>query len=641
MMTAPGGKYRRDVDGLRAIAILSVILFHIDRAWLPGGFLGVDVFFVLSGYLITGIIWNEALAGDFSIVRFYERRVRRIMPALLFVLIVTSGFALALLLPGDLENYAKSLVATLTFVANIYFYLDTNYFSTLAEYKPLLHMWSLGVEEQFYIFFPLLILLAVRFFRSWTAAVLMGIVLLSLALNVGANMVGGQSPAFFLLPTRVWELGAGSFLAVWPRQPGRFASLAAFTGALLLIGGLIVPVYKLHALIPAAVPVVFGTALLVWSGQGGQRHGLTPLLGSAPMVRVGLISYSLYLWHWPVLVFSRYYLVRELTVPEVIVALLLMFVLASLSLRFVEAPFRSRYTPFRKLGWPALALVIALCAFAAVVLRADGFPQRLDAQVAQMNRAVGTNFRCPVSQMIVFGPSRACRLNLPSGRPEDAQVILLGNSHMQMYAPVWRNLLERHNTTGVLLPANGCLPTPGANIDPACFPIAAANLQSVLSVPAKIVVIGFRWPAPGDTLYDAQGRPAPDRDLSVTITAVDDLVARLRAGGKRVILLGPIAEPGWDVASEGSRLLAFGWKGGKPFWRDAVAFRAAYAPLLTHYAADPSVIFVRPDQVQCGPRHCDFVRGGLSLFADSNHVSQQALPLFAQQFEAALQRGGH
>ncbi len=239
--------------------------------------------------------------------------------------------------------------------------------------------------------------------------------------------------------------------------------------------------------------------------------------------------------------------------------------------------------------------------------------------------------------MIAFGPSRACRLNLPSGKPEDAQLILLGNSHMQMYAPVWRQLLEQHNLRGVLLPANGCLPTSLANIDPSCAAIAAANLQSVLRVPAKIIVVGFRWPEPGDVIYDAHGRTLDNQNMRATILAVDDLVARLRAGGKKVILLGPIAEPGWDVASEASRLLAFGWKLDKPLSRDSAVFRSDYAPILNHFGADQSVIFLRPDEVQCGQLNCDFVRDGNVLFADSNHISQQALPLFMDQFAAAFQ----
>ena len=200
--------YRPDIDGLRAVAVLSVIAFHLNPAWLPGGYLGVDIFFVISGYLITNIIWREACEQNFSILRFYERRIRRIMPALLTVLAATSVAALILLLPADLKGFGRSLLATLFFVANIYFWRDTNYFSRTAEDKPLLHMWSLGIEEQFYIVMPFL--LAILAFRWRRAAVwfVLAIVLLSFGLNVFANRIGAQNPAFYLLPTRAWELGA-------------------------------------------------------------------------------------------------------------------------------------------------------------------------------------------------------------------------------------------------------------------------------------------------------------------------------------------------------------------------------------------------------------------------------------------------
>ncbi|TIL51510.1 MAG: acyltransferase [Mesorhizobium sp.] len=193
--------YRADVDGLRAIAVISVIAFHLSRSWLPGGYLGVDIFFVLSGYLITLILWREALKGQFSTIRFYERRIRRIMPALLLLLFFATIAAIVLLLPADLIGYGKSMLATLGFVANIYFWRDTDYFSRAAEAKPLLHVWSLGVEEQFYIVFPLLIAAFARFWPRATFPAIALLTVLSLAANCLALRIGGASPAFFLLPT--------------------------------------------------------------------------------------------------------------------------------------------------------------------------------------------------------------------------------------------------------------------------------------------------------------------------------------------------------------------------------------------------------------------------------------------------------
>ena len=189
--------YRADVDGLRAIAVSAVILYHFSALALPGGYLGVDIFFVLSGFLITSLIWSEIETKHFTIARFYERRLRRIMPALLCVLFVSTLTALALLLPADLMNYGKSLIATLAFVQNVYFWRDTDYFSRAAEEKPLLHLWSLGIEEQFYVLFPLLLVVLARFWRHGTLLVVILATLASLAINILLNIAGGASPAFF------------------------------------------------------------------------------------------------------------------------------------------------------------------------------------------------------------------------------------------------------------------------------------------------------------------------------------------------------------------------------------------------------------------------------------------------------------
>ena len=237
-------RYRADIDGLRAVAVLSVIFFHLSRQGFPGGYLGVDMFFVLSGYLITAIIWRELQEGRFSIVRFYDRRIRRIVPALLLLLFVTTLVSAVLLLPSDLMGYSRSLLATLVFSANVYFWRDTNYFSAAAEQKPLLHIWSLGVEEQFYVVFPILLLLAARWWPRHSLSVIVTLTMGSLAANAFAAFAGGQVPAFFLLPTRAWELGIGAALALLPGHTAPRAAAAswiAWIGALVLVVGLIRP----------------------------------------------------------------------------------------------------------------------------------------------------------------------------------------------------------------------------------------------------------------------------------------------------------------------------------------------------------------------------------------------------------------
>jgi peptidoglycan/LPS O-acetylase OafA/YrhL len=634
---AAAKSYRPDIDGLRAVAVLSVISFHLGHRFFPGGFLGVDIFFVISGYLITSILWREVVDGAFSVVRFYDRRVRRIMPALLAVLAVATVAALLVLLPADLIGYARSLIATLLFVANVYFWRDTDYFARLAEQKPLLHMWSLGIEEQFYILFPLVLLLLRRAPHRIVLTVLGAITVVSFAGNAFALYIGGDSPAFFLLPTRAWELSVGALLALLPRAgPGRTtrASLAGLCGLGLVAVAIVYPLTLLPTL-PVATPAVIGAALIIWAGRGG-AGAASSVLGWRPLVFVGLISYSLYLWHWPIIVFARYYLVRELTWQEDLLSVPLMIGIAAASWQFIERPFRGSAVPIVKVRALALAGSLALSLIAGVSLAGRGFPQRLNAAAAVLNEAVGTNYRCALGDYLPLGSSRACVVNLPSREPRDADVVLLGNSHMQMYVPVWQRIFTERGRKGLLVPANGCLPTIVANISVDCLSVARRHLAEILALPnVTTVIIGLNW-GPEYDLVDATGRPLDNRRVTALIGALDDLLDRVQQSGREVILIGPIAEPGWDVASVLSRQLAFGHPPERPTSVSASDFLARYGPALTHFEGRLGRFFARPDTVQCADGACRYVIGGRSLFADSTHLAAGELDRFRGVFERAL-----
>jgi peptidoglycan/LPS O-acetylase OafA/YrhL len=631
-------RYRPDVDGLRAVAVLAVVFFHLSRQGLAGGYLGVDMFFVLSGYLITAIIWSEMQAGRFSILRFYDRRIRRIVPALLLLLAVTTVVSAVVLLPSDLMGYGKSLLATLVFSANIYFWRDTDYFSAAAEQKPLLHLWSLGVEEQFYIFFPVILMLLARWCPRRALLLIAVLSIASLVADMTATLVGGSLPAFFLLPTRAWELGVGACAALTPSAlapRGGTAGALATLGALLIVGALAHPVDS-YWFLPAGLPAVFGTALLIIAGH----HELpmaNRLLRLRAIVFVGLISYSLYLWHWPIIVLTQYYLVRPLTLFEMLAALALMGVCAALSWQFVERPFRNKSVPIEQVrlyaGVGALALGIA----AATLLGEKGLPSRLSAQAAVLNQAVDTNYRCAVGDYLAFGASRACTLNLPSRRPADAEVVLLGNSHAQMYAPVWASILKERGEPGLLVPLNGCLPTLEVNVSAACTDSARANLQEVSKLArARTVIVGLNWSHGANDLVDSNGRAVDNREDRSFMHALDDLIDRLHRMGKRVVLIGPIAEPGWSVASILSRQIAFGHKADRPLFLPASEFEQRFGPLIRHFEARGDISFARVDEVQCLAERCYYVLDGRSLFSDGNHIATAELPRFRAIFEAAL-----
>jgi peptidoglycan/LPS O-acetylase OafA/YrhL len=631
-------RYRADVDGLRAIAVLSVVFFHLARRVLPGGYLGVDMFFVLSGYLITAIIWREVQGGRFSIVRFYDRRIRRIMPALLLILFVTTLASMVLLLPADLIGYGKSLLATLAFVANIYFWRDTNYFSAAAEQKPLLHIWSLGVEEQFYVLFPLILVLLARWWPRRTLYAIAALTIGSLTANMLAVFVGGDVPAFFLLPTRAWELGLGAILALLPAGAApraATAGLVASIGALSIALGIIRPLDS-HWFVPAAVPAVIGTALLIFAGQHDSPL-VNRILQSRALVFVGLISYSLYLWHWPIIVFGQYYLVRDFTLPEMTAALGLMAICAIGTWWFVERPFRNKEIPIQRVRLTAGVGVVFLATAAVAVLRAQGLPSRLNAEASAINQAVGTNYRCPLSDYLALGASRACLMNLPTRKPADADVVLLGNSHAQMYEPIWASILVAREQTGLLVPVNGCLPTVRANISRECSTVAERNLTEISALDrARTVIIGLNWQHDRDELVDPSGRTVDNTGDRAFVTALDDLIDRLHHGGKQVVLIGPIAEPGWDIASTLSRQLAFGHQPNRPTFLQASDFERRFGPLIRHFEARRDIGFARPDRVQCPTDRCYYVLDGRSLFSDSNHIATAELQRFRAVFEAAL-----
>lgn len=620
------------MDGLRAIAVLSVIGFHLSRGILPGGYLGVDIFFVISGYLITSIIWREISAGDFSITRFYDRRIRRIMPALLAVLFTTTIASSLLLLPIDLASFARSMFATLGFAANVYFWRDADYFARVAEEKPLLHMWSLGVEEQFYVLFPLLLLLLARKTREWTLISIAGLCICSLIINALALKFNAYLPAFYLLPTRAWELGAGALIALLPPKvisAPRTMAVYGYTGAVLIAFCIATGStgWRLnYPFVPESLLVVIGTSLVIYSGSR-EKYLVNRLLSWSGLVFVGLISYSLYLWHWPIIVFSRYYLVRDLTMPEMAAAVALSTALAILSWRYIERPFRASTVAIQTVRYAALSCVIVASIAAGTILVGGGFPGRFDPAEAQLNSAVGTHYRCAVSDYLYFEQSRACLLELPSHDPKDADIVLLGNSHAMMYAPVLRSVIRDLSLNGLLVPATGCLPTYDVNISPACIELANRNIDGVIKLKrARIVVLGTTWggldPESGKAMMDG----------------LDRTINRLVSAGKKVVLIGPIASPGWDVASITSRSLAFSRPVKYPLYGLQQDFQSKYSSIIAYFEQRKDLVFVRPDLVQCRSGHCDYVIDGHSLFADDNHLAAAELSLFRPIFEIAVKQ---
>lgn len=539
--------YRPDIDGLRAIAVLSVVLYHAGVPYVPGGYLGVDVFFVISGYLITLILVADLDRGGIDFRRFYERRVRRILPALVLVLACSVPFAFWLLLPKFLESFGQELFATLVFANNLKLALTTDYWDLASEQNPLLHTWSLGVEEQFYLLFPAFLALVARYGRRGQLAGIVAVGLGSYALaELTFRLVGWVH--FYLPTSRAWELMAGCAAAYIARRERRFdgaitlVCLGAVIGSVVLIGEVSTPSAW-------SLPAVLGTAgLLIFN-----REGLiaTRLLSLKPVVLIGLISYSAYLWHQPLFAFAR---VARLAPPSPqLMALLtvLTFVLAALSWRYVEQPFRNARMPFRRVLALTLAPTVLLAALGLVLHFEKGFPRwtypNLDPSVPiyiEYNERVRTLAAGPFAE---------------NGRPN---VLVIGNSFGRDVVNV---LLESGALAGKnvqYIQEEGSCPRPSMSEDATreavhqadilvvalsgdasrCIRHAFAELERVS--PAPVVYFGNKYfgqninpygrvplaRRPG-TLADGSAEVAAQNDVTAAVLPPDRFVDLMRALG--------------------------------------------------------------------------------------------------------------
>jgi peptidoglycan/LPS O-acetylase OafA/YrhL len=455
-------EYRPEIDGLRALAVVPVILFHAGFQTFSGGFVGVDVFFVISGYLITSIILAEKQAGTFAIVNFYERRARRILPALFVVLSACLPFAWMWLLPTDMKNFSQSLVAVSAFTSNILFWIRSGYFESNAELLPLLHTWSLAVEEQYYVFFPIFLILAWRLGKRWVVLMLASVAVVSLA---AAQWGSARMPAaaFYLLPTRGWELLIGALIAFYvagPNKPNPRLSVSQSGSAagLLLIAYATfafdkhTPFPGLYSLIPtlgAALIILFATRQ-TFSGK---------LLSSKPFVGVGLISYSAYLWHQPLFAFARHRSLDEPNkwlLPALAVAAM---VLAYFSWKYVETPFRNKQRFNRKqiFAYGVVGSAVFVAFGLAGYLNNGFFSRKAPHHLPEnyFTLAAATSF--PVhgidGKFCVSDTASICRIS----RVEGAQKILLvGDSHSADFSVEFRRLAAAKAVSASQFSVGGC-----------------------------------------------------------------------------------------------------------------------------------------------------------------------------------------
>lgn len=634
--------YRPEVDGLRAIAVVSVILYHAGFGLASGGFIGVDIFFVISGYLITGIVHRELAAGEFSLLRFYERRARRILPALFAMLAATLLAGWFLLSPGQLKGLSQSAVSVVAFLSNHYFLLKTGYFSPAAAELPLLHMWTLSVEEQFYVVLPIFLMLLMRHRPRWTIPAMTLALLLSLALCLRWE---GRNPElnFFFAGSRAWELLAGGLLAVATARgaaPGRApralrealsaAGLAALLWVIAAYGDA-TPFPGRYALLPiaATVLVIAFAAPDTFAGR---------LLSLRPMVAMGLISYSAYLWHQPVLAYLTVWRGAKPTGALLWWALALILVASWASWRFVEQPFRDR----RRVGRAAVAgfALVGTAAFGALGLAghlAGGVPARFSAaQLALAATAAPSPMRdrCHTEGVDFLPPAKACVYF-----EGPAHWAVLGDSHtVELGYALAERLRQRREGAVLHLSSSGCMPalTTESTV-PGCAAWTRAAVARLEGDPAiRNVVVLYRHSA---HLFGSQltayprvpdGPPlftrtlAPDVAREAYWRSFGEVVRRLRAGGKTVYVLDPIPELGrhveWHVfaraagADGADRMAAPGMAYHRA--RDGAALRR-----LDALPSDPGIRRIETARAFCSGEDCRVGDGRELYYFDDNHPS--------------------
>ena len=642
MPAPPAFSYRPEIDGLRAVAVVPVVLYHAGYPVFSGGFVGVDIFFVISGYLICSLILKELDQGEFSLLAFFERRARRIFPALFLVVLATALLGLLLLFPGDLKRLGSGMAGVGTFLSNVVFSRQLGYFDAASEFNPLIHTWSLAVEEQFYLLFPPLLWLVWKWGEKRAAILFLALFAVSLGI---AELTVREFPnaAFFLPHTRAWELLTGVLAAIylhrrevhWPMH----TSAAAGAAGLALIGW---SIFWLDAATPFpslfALPVVLGTALIIVFTR--QNDAIGRMLARKPIVAVGLVSYSLYLWHQPLFAYARHLYVPDaygLMMPAMIV---LSCILAWLSWRYVERPFRDR-SKFKRIT-VALASIAGLgtITVSGVALYfSDGFPDRFSPEVlAELNVLVKPDTKtdhCKIRQRQPDAMQAAVRSCYVPGKT----LFLIGDSHAEEIDLALREAAERDGYSLITMVEHACPAIEGASHhlqSQACTSLKAQMRAITRQFPAPVVLSsrwryfvtgqpfsngegGQEWGPPMPMLTDGRRAKNPLHQLQ---SSIDDW-----SDESEILIVDQIPEAGWLVTRALARRVQTGRQGGAPLSTSYAEYKRQNAEIIAMFGQlarqKDSVRLVRTAPMVCSDQtgRCLNERGGKALYYDDDHPS--------------------
>jgi len=624
-------EYRPDIDGLRAIAVLMVVLFHFELIPLArAGYLGVDVFFVISGYLITQILCRALDRGSFSLKKFYANRIRRLAPAL-----VTTNFACVLigwfvLLPREYDDLLMQTVAAQFYFSNIYFWKQINYFGLSADYVYLLHTWSLAVEEQFYILYPIAIAFVYRFFRRHLWRLLAIGFCLSLALCIALTPAKPEA-SFYLLPTRAWELLAGS-LTYWVTL--KFAANSSMLRTLGYCGASAIVVsvfaYRPEYMAPGwyALLPVLGASAIIYAGT--RREGQLRFLRSRFLVYIGRISYPLYLVHWPINVFALTFLGDEYVWSIKAALAGLSFILASPMYHFIENPIRERRGG-HSATTPLALYTVSVCLLSGLALSSvvsPGLPNRLPPTILRM--AEFAEDRAGNESDCEFSSSKELNLRLCSlGDPrEEASWLILGDSHAWAARSAFDVWLKERHERGHLIFRNSCVPVLGVDIfgDRGICRLYNDRMYELMKVEPTLrnVALVSSWRQVPEARLSSSSFEKLEKDEAVALfsESFDATLDFLMANQKSVYVWEPVPGATMPVPSSLARSELLGW--GTELRRSSAVYYEDFAflfSMLQRRGADISGRFA-PADLLCGPSRCDVTINGVPAYYDNSHISQ-------------------
>ena len=686
-------RYRPHIDGLRGIAILGVIFYHADFSIFQGGFIGVDVFFVISGFLITSIILRDLRADSFSLAGFWERRIRRIFPALFVVMLATviAGYLL-ILLPSDYHHFGSTVMAQSVFASNMLYMVSDSYFDQPSRFTPLLHTWTLSVEEQFYLFFPLLVALCTFFVRrlSFTSerkversllASVAAISVISFFINIWFIIVRPGAPfeihpitdglnhmiyagvGFYVLPTRAWELGLGALVALVSLKIKHrpLSEVLAFAGIMSILASVFI--FSNATAFPgfAALLPTLGAAALIFAEESHSTIS-GRMLSWAPLLWVGLISYSLYLWHWPVFVFTKLATSTSLTFVDMLGLIIITFILAILSYTFIETPFRKKiYLQSRRavyivgLGAMAFLFLSGFLIYRNIIRNDDRInPAALEA-LAALNPskeplAYDYCFQKPGDESLYGG---LCRLGDrdPSLKP---QFVLWGDSQGLAMEKLFDELGKRSGVQGVMFAYTSCLPLPGVWHNPrdlVCEELKQNALAYIEDQDIKNVFIFGIWGhdvrgGPQQILVqrvtDSNAMPlTPEQGALIVERHLASLVEPFSNEGRNVYIMEQVpAQLNLDM-----RTMFYGAEHTGVFvmpqsvtTAENEIFQSYANAALLNVGKIKNVRIIDPTDVLCNSDSCPLERNGIFLYRDSAHVSNAGMELLRPHFAPIFQQ---